>query len=271
MNIVIAVAVLNQQEITQTFLRQLRETEGECKIPILVIDNGSTPPVRDWLVGLREGDMVIRNSENRGVLPALNQAYAYLKNQADYIFNIHNDVLLYEQGWSDKLVRILEQEQNVGVAGFFGAKQIGLEGIYRVPYTMFQLIRVRNVSGCVRMNPLVHNFREPKGEVEDVAVMDGFSLIVRVELLHKTGGYDRTFPIHHMYDNDICLESLDKGYRNIVIKMDADHVGGRTDVGEDWASPFDKTKQQVHEEAHPIFYEKWRPGKHTITLPVKVI
>jgi hypothetical protein len=116
----------------------------------------------------------------------------------------------------------------------------------------------------------VHGYRLPRAETEDVAVMDGFSLIVRTELLNKIGGFDRQYPVHHMYDNDICLESLANGYRNIVISMDAQHLGGRTDVGENWAEPMGKTKQQVHQEAHPIFYEKWKPENHNIHLPVRV-
>lgn len=269
MKIAVAIPVMNQQEVTQQVLDQLRASEGEAKLSLVIIDNGSNPPVRDWLIGLREDDLVVRNPENVGVLPALNQAWQVLKDSTDYIFYTHNDVLIFEQGWDDKLIRVLSEQENVGVAGFYGAKGIGTPDIYHTPYVMQQMIRLENVSGCHRMDA-VHGYRPPHGEVEDVAVMDGFSLIVKTELLNKIGGFDRQFPVHHMYDNDICLESLANGYRNIVISMDAQHLGGRTDVGENWAEPMGKTKQQVHQEAHPIFYEKWKPGKHTIHLPVRV-
>jgi len=170
---------------------------------------------------------------------------------------------------------VLGHFPKVGVAGFYGAKGIGTHDIYKSPYSMSQMIRLENVSGCHRMNAAVHGFRPPSGDVEDVCVMDGFSQIINVEFLNKVGGFDRKYPLHHMYDNDICLESIDRGYRNIVIRMDADHIGGQTDVGENWAEPFGKTKQQVHQEAHPIFYEKWHPknvanGLHTISLPVRI-
>lgn len=270
MRITIVTAVLNQKEMTQQFLDKLRETEGSNKFPLLIVDNGSTEPVRDWLKGLRDGDLVIRNGENEGVVKAYNQAWTVLKDTTDYIFYIHNDVLIHEQNWSDKIVRILENTQNVGMAGFYGAKAIGTPDIYRTPYFQQQLIRMYNVSGCLRMNPAIHGFRPPVLETEKVAVLDGFSMIVKTELLNKVGGLDRQYPPHHMYDNDLCLVSLDQGYDNYVISMDADHLGGRTDVGEDWTKPFGKTKQEIHTEAHPIFYEKWRAGKHNISLPVRV-
>jgi GT2 family glycosyltransferase len=210
-------------------------------------------------------------------MPALNQAWRYLKDTTDYIFYIHNDVMIYEKNFDDKIVRVIERENNIpgkfkiGVAGFYGAKQIGVSGIYRTPYYINQLVRGENVSACTRMNPAVHGFRPPSGEIEEVAVMDGFSLIVSVDLLNRLEGFDRSYPIHHMYDNDICLESLNSGFRNIVISMDADHLGGRTDVGENWAEPFGKTKQQIHSDAHPIFWEKWKPGKHSVSLPFRVL
>ena len=274
-SVVVGVPIMNQPDITQKFLNQLRESETD-RLPLILVDNGSKPPLRDWLIGLRKGDNVIRNAENVGLVKALNQMWRVTSKMGfDYIFYTHNDVMIYEKGWDEKLIRILSEQDNIGVAGFYGAKGIGVPGIYNTPYEMQQLVRWGNISGCSRMNASVHDFTPPNGEIEEVSVMDGFSLIVSMKLLNELGGFDRQYPIHHMYDNDICLESIDKGYRNIVISMDADHIGGMTDVGEDWASPFGKTKQQVHEEAHPIFYNKWHPknivsGKHKICLPFRV-
>jgi|SRR5581483_8594832 len=275
MKITVAVLVLNQQQITQQFLDQIRKTEGEAKLPLLIVDNGSTPPVRDWLIGLRDNDLVVRNEENVGVMPGLNQAWRVLKDVSDYIFFPHNDLMIYEQGWDDKLVRVLSGLPECGVAGFYGAKALGVPNIYQTPYQMQQLVRMGNVSGCHRMNAAIHGFMPPRGETEEVAVMDGFSLIVRTELLNKLDGFDRSYPPHHNYDNDISLESIDKGYKNYVIAMDADHLGGRTDVGEDWNKNFGKTKAEIHRDAHPVLYNKWSPtnvqnGKHKISLPVRV-
>jgi GT2 family glycosyltransferase len=279
MKLWIAVLVLNQPELTQQFLDLLRENEGEARLPLLLVDNGSTPPVRDWLKGLRETsygeDVVIRTPENIGVMPGLNLAWGYLKDKSDYIFFPHNDLMLYEKGWGDKLVRILSNLPDCGVAGFYGAKGLGVPGIYQTPYQMSQLVRGGNVSSCHRMDAAVHGFRPVEGETEKVAVMDGFSLIVKTELLNKLGGFDRAYPPHHNYDNDICLESLDKGYSNYVIAMDAQHLGGRTDVGEAWNKPFGKEKHEIHRDAHPVLYEKWSPknvqsGLHRISLPVRI-
>lgn len=274
MKIAVSFPVINQKALTQEVFNHFKASQGG-EIQYVIVDNGSDEFVRDWLLGLNGEDIVIRNGLNEGVIKAYNQVWQVLKNtDVDYIFYTHNDVMMFEKNWDLKLAEILERENKirpVGVAGFYGAKGIGTPNIYKAPYAMEQMIRLENVSNANRMDKL-HGYRNIRGgaDVEDVAVQDGFSLIVKMDLLNKIGGFDRTFPPHHMYDNDICLESLDKGYRNIVIAMDVQHLGGRTDVNEDWSKPFGKTKQEIHQDAHPIFYEKWKPGKHSIHLPVRI-
>ena len=286
MKIIVVMPLINQKEMTQKALSSFKDNQrGDTNY--ILVDNGSEDFVRNWIEGLTEGDLVIRNEINVGLLQTCNQAWQVLKNtDTDYIFYTHNDVLMFEEGWDVKLARILEHENNridipdlkkVGVAGFYGAKGIGTPDIYHAPYAMQQMIRIENVSDCNRMDK-VHGYRNIRGglETENVAVMDGFSLIVNKNLLNMIDGFDRTYPPHHMYDNDICMESIDKGFRNIVVSMDAQHIGGQTDVKEAWEKPFGKTKQQIHEEAHPVFYKKWSPenvrnGRHSIQLPVRVL
>jgi len=277
MKITLVLLVLNQQEVTQKCLDTLRSNEVSADIPLLIIDNGSNPPVRDWLVGLRDGDNVVRNGENEGVVKGMRQAWRVAGPVSDYLFFLHNDVLIHQKGWDRKLQEVLATLPDCGCAGFYGAKGIGTPDIYRAPYVMQQMIRRENVSNCNRMNAAVHGFRNIRygADTEKVAVLDGFSLIVRTELLDKIGGFDPTYPPHHMYDNDICMESMDKGYSNYVISMDAEHMGGKTDVLEDWNKNFGKSKAEIHRDAHPVFYNKWsqenqQKGIHKISLPVYV-
>jgi len=117
------------------------------------------------------------------------------------------------------------------------------------------------------MDKKIHGFRNMENNFENVAVFDGFFIAVKAELLKKTEGFGGKGKIkfHHNYDNLLSLQSLEFGYENILIPLNINHIGGQTDVGEDWATGFGKTKQQVHQEAHPPFYEYGR-GK----LPVLI-
>jgi glycosyltransferase involved in cell wall biosynthesis len=263
MTLAVCIPVLNQPEVTQATLDSLKARQKDKNIKYIIVDNGSTPPVRDWLIGLTGEDVVIRNQKNVGLPKALNQALRV--NDADYLFCTHTDVVMYEQDWDEIVLKAIEEAGNVGVAGFFGAKGIGTPDIYHTPYMMQQLVRTNPISGnrC-KLNLATHGQMTFDHLWEKCAVLDGFSLIVHKDLKFWTNS------VHHCYDNQVCLEAINSGKQNIVINMDVDHLGGRTDVGEDWASAFGKTKQQVHAEAHIPFYEYWKPGKQNIKLPFSV-
>lgn len=266
MSLALVIPVLNHGEETVRCASSFRETAAAWKsIELLLVDNGSEPPAAGWGI---EGATILRNDVNVGVLHALDQAYR--ATTADVIVFAHNDLLMFEPGWDSKIAGVFRRRKRVGVAGLFGAKGLGTASLYVAPYALGQLQRRENVSGCWRM-PSQHGHRRPRGEVEPVAVVDGFCLIVRRALLDALGGFDRRLPPHHNYDNHTCLQSLELGYENVVIDLDAFHHGGVTDVSEPWNEPFGKSKQEIHEEAHyPFFYEYWRPGNRSVSLPVAV-
>lgn len=251
MTLSVCLPVLNQKESTQKALDSLKNTQDNDN-RYIIVDNGSDDFVRNWLQGLTTDDIVIRNDKNVGLPKALNQALKV--NTDDYLFCTHTDIEMFERGWDTKVLEAIKQHGNVGVAGFYGAKGIGTPDIYQTPYQMHQLVRIAPFAGLLcRQDPAIHHHRQFTDLYEECAVLDGFSLIT-----HKDLRFETSFGPHHMYDNDLCLQAIDQGKKNIVINMDIIHYGGRTDVGEDWASPFGKTKQEVHQEAHPPFYEKWR-------------
>jgi GT2 family glycosyltransferase len=67
-------------------------------------------------------------------------------------------------------------------------------------------------------------------EVADVAVVDGLCFVMKRELLEKIGGLDESYGYMHCYDLDLSLASIQAGYRNVVVKVEAIHLGngGRT-------------------------------------------
>ena len=147
MKLDICIPVLNQEESTQKTLDSLKRLQ-KFDNRYIIIDNGSTRFVRDWLKGLSGDDIVIRNPQNVGLPKALNQALQI--SNADYVFNTHSDIEMFEQDWDLKTIQAIEEAnkiQTVGVAGYFGAMGIGRWDIYKNPYEMYQLVRTNPVAG----------------------------------------------------------------------------------------------------------------------------
>jgi GT2 family glycosyltransferase len=158
----------------------------------------------------------IRNEQNAGPIRAINQGIKASK--ADFVMAIHNDVIIMENGWLNKIIAAMEKDPSIGMAGLAGRKEI---------YN----------TGCVNEESLKHNLQNEEDlgpameeDVAEVAVVDGLCFVMKRQLLDKIKGMDETYGYMHCYDLDICLQSIEAGYKNVVVKVEAMHVGngGRT-------------------------------------------
>jgi len=258
MKITIGFPVMNLHELTVDCLKLIEKNTHDVD-EVIIVDNGSDQELSSF-EGFKklpssflEKVRVIRNARNIGVRDGINQIWENAKSE--YILLMHNDVLILEKDWDLKVKKAFKNNPEAGIVGCYGSKGLGTSNLYQAHYEMNQLARNGNVSGA-SMDKSVHGFRNLNGEFENVAVFDGYALIVKKELLDKIGGLDKTvLLLHHFYDMYICVESLKNGYENIVIPLDFFHKGGASDVSQDWTKGTGKTKQDIHTDAHPLFYK----------------
>ena len=270
--IAIVVPVLNQHDVTERLMSSWFEL-AKGRLHVLFIDNGSEEPlaeqsfIDDW--SKHHDIRIVRNEKNTGVYPTFQQGWDYVSlhwSSTEFVFYSHNDVEMIEWGWDDKLANLLRSVENPGVCGMFGAKGIGTPDIYKSSYHFTQMMR----WDCVTVDSMASGGtdRALQDHFERVMVLDGFSLILSLSFITEglRGKFDHErFPVHHMYDQDICVSSHYAGYRNYVLDVDCKHHGGVTSTREDWDKKMETTDLKVHRDAHKVFYEKWR-GK----LPVSV-
>lgn len=278
----VVIPVMNQKDSTIETIKSFLSTAQNPKdFNWIIIDNNSDEEVVNWFPQIMQEAnfdcgkfFVYRNKENVGVTQSLNQAWkmnAVLEeaDRAEYLFYSHNDVVIEEKGWDIKVSDYLDILGDVGVMGFGGARGIGSPDIYKTPYNIWQLARVDFISNM--REAMVHG-RRMTNTVEKVAVLDGFALIVNTKLLDKVNGFDTDVsPIHHSYDNDMCLESITNGYTNYVINVACHHNGGRTATRSDYTSwlkeqGVEEGDSKIHADTHIKLYEKWRN-----VLPIRVL
>ncbi|MCM8761651.1 MAG: glycosyltransferase [Candidatus Omnitrophica bacterium] len=213
----IIIAVWNQLGYTKLTTESLIKNTRR-PFEIIIIDNGSRPDVKAYFDTLRPvlDIKYIRNDTNLGPIRAINQGIKAATNK--YIAAIHNDVVIFEDDWLGKITSVMEKDPTIGLAGLAGRKEI-----YR--------------TGCVNEATTKHNLQNEEDlgppmqeDVSEVAVLDGLCLVFRRELLDKVGGLDESYGYMHCYDLDISLQSIAAGYKNVVVKVEAMHVGngGRT-------------------------------------------
>lgn len=202
----------------------------------------------------------IRNTpeHNLGVIGSYQLALEELSKvdePPDILAYIHDDVSVYEIGWDGRVMKEF-WDPEVGVVGFGGAAIHGSTALYKTAYQISQLGRGLYASNV--NDAEVHGARFEG--VRDVAVLDGFSLIVRRSLLDRCGGWpvDR-YPPHHVYDYWMCAMAHRHGFRVRLVGVRCHHHGGGTAVSREYQEWAAKTKwgsdAEMHRQGHKLFYE----------------
>ena len=207
----IVMSVWDQLGYTKLAVRSILENTLS-PFELVVVDNGSRPDVKAYFDSLKgKADInFIRNEKNLGPIRALNQGIAAAR--FDYVCSIHNDVIIFERDWIGKIISFMERESDIGIAGLAGRQEI-----YK--------------TGCLNEASLKHNLQnedlnEPmKEEMAYVVAVDGLTLVMRRSMLDKVKGFDETYGYMHCYDLDISLQSIEAGFRNVVVRVEAMHIG----------------------------------------------
>lgn len=161
----------------------------------------------------------------KGMLPAYQRGFE-LSDHWDIIAYLHDDLIIHDPFWHEKVLKEFE-DPDVGLVGFGGATGHGDPQMYRIPYTYQQLARHNFLSN---MRDAENHGKRFVGSC-DVAVLDGFALAVRREVLEKAGGWPLNSPIGYVcYDYWLCCMVRRLGYRIRLVGVACDHLGGRTFV-----------------------------------------
>ena len=146
------------------------------------------------------------------------------QDEVDAIAYVHDDTICYEPGWDARVILEFEDPE-VGVVGFGGGIGHGDPDMYRKPYELPQLARRCFISNM--RSAEVHGARYQ--HARNVAVLDGFALIVRREVLDKTNGWPQDGTVgYYLYSEWLCCMARRLGYRIRMVGVDCEHLGGRS-------------------------------------------
>lgn len=160
---------------------------------------------------------------------------------------IHDDVVCLERDWDARIVQEF-LDPKVGLVGLGGAKRHGSPDLYRTPYVVSQLARGDFMSNLREAE--VHGKRF-EGEC-DVAVLDGFALFVRREVLARAGGWLTSGNVgYFMYSEWLCCMARRLGYRIRLVGLACDHLGGRS-------TGLSPNLQPDYEGEHAFIYSEFK-------------
>lgn len=267
MKVTLAIPIYNQLNDCKGILALFRHNTSE-ETEFLIIDNGSTDPVEDFVQRQMKPKRLnfIRNKENLGMVKTLQQMYENC--DTDILVITHNDVFIYEKDWDKRIAQVFEANHNIGVLGLFGSQGCGERG-ERYQDVPVHLAGSMAAGFSNMLEAEIHGLRL-HDNLRACSILDGFFLAINMKLLKQTNGFDQRYQFHHYYDRDISLESLRHGYSNFVVNIPSHHLSGLTANRGDYQKwvreKVESTKQIItesgdqwaHDHNMELFLNKWR-------------
>jgi len=195
----IVVPVYNQPSMTEDCLAAIRANTQDYEI--VLVDNGSDPPLY-WSDGsLDQGDrLIIRNETNLGFPAAINQGIRASKG--DVIVLLNNDVTVTPH-WAERLMAVLEDYSIVGpMTNFAAGMQQTTIPTYRNEQELFREAEKR--------------WDKYKGASVEVNWLIGFCMMFRKSLFEELGEFDESLWPCSGEELDFCLRARAAGHHNGV-------------------------------------------------------
>ena len=167
-------------------------------------------------------------------------------DENDIVVFIHEDCVILDSLFIDKLYAVFETHIDVGVVGVTGKKLITDD------YNADHKICGQFVQGDPT-NPTVSKGIHLSSEVgffNDVVSVAPFFIAVRSSLL-KSGAVDFSKCNPLFYSTDVCIQALRNGYKAAVADILCFHLGRnreRPDYSEEWKSYIDGLEATEHKE-----------------------
>jgi GT2 family glycosyltransferase len=233
----IIIPVFNQHEMTEECITAVREHTHNYEL--VIVDNGSTPPIHPPFSGFIETTL-IRNEENLGFPKAVNQGIRAAKG--DVIILLNNDVIV-TPGWAISLSSWLEDFAIVGPVTNYCA---GLQKVMLPPYECREELD-KEAAFLAKDN---------EGMGQEVNWVIGFCMAFRKTLFDEIGPFDDSIWPCSGEEVDFCLRAKQAGHKTgIAQDVYVHHEGSVTFEAMDAEHSYKEIVEKC--DAHLI--EKWGP------------
>lgn len=271
---ILGLPVVEGHELTKVAIEHATKNAVLASTKIVVIDNGSEKPYKCCQkINGRKID-VIRNKKNLGYYRPLLQLFEQYPDE-EFIGLMHNDLMLYEQGWDRRMQDAFMADPMLGLIGLCGSREVDERG-GRGGYT------VCNFMGReVQVGEQIWKGQEPGhglriDGIQPSLVLDSLFMMFRRQVVphleHKKEDW-KDITLAHFYDRIWPIRTIEAGYHVITMGSDCDHIGGLTTTGNeryrqdciDWLEergiPYENPETEMYLVAERRYLSEYRDEK----------
>lgn len=193
--------------------------------------------------------IVIDNSSNSfSIFTAYNEGVK--RANGSLLCFLHDDVLFRSTNWGSQIVKHFEDE-NIGIIGFAGSHYIPSTPMYWYS-SPFVSQHNLNKDGNIIENHFHEEWFKEGESLIDVCAVDGLCFFARKKIFDHISFDNINYSGFHMYDMDICLQTLSLNYRVCVCR---DIL-----VEHNWSEQeqFKKAGSNLFFKNLEIFNKKWK-------------
>lgn len=211
------------EQCLYSLLKAIDNLPSSADAEVIVFDNASSDGSREFFLNKFQGVQFVWHNENLGFAKANNRALSFAKGK--YILFLNPDTILSEDALY-KSIQYLESRSGGGALGirmidgsgnFLPESKRGFPSPAASFYKLSGLINLFPTSKKIAAYYAGHLSEHENNEID---VLSGAYMLVKKEVLDKTGGFDEAF---FMYGEDIDLSyRIQKaGYKNFYFANSA--------------------------------------------------
>lgn len=210
----IVILSYNNRALTQQCIESIRETTPEFAREIVIVDNDSKDDSVEYL--RQQKDIVlVENDYNSGFPGGCNIGIKASKPEND-IFLLNNDTIMCFNTLYTLRMGLYEKE-NYGAAGCVAKYSLNDQVISNT----FLNMGINDIAQRINLPGLNTN--------EIKVVLIGFAVLIKRDVLEKTGYLDERFFPGNKEDEDLSLRILANNYQNVLVHNSfIEHLGGQS-------------------------------------------
>ncbi len=207
---VVAVMVVHEpgEWFDEVLVALAEQDYTNLKVLVLVVGEPGDVPERVGRLVPRSFVRVVADSGDVGFGPAANEVLRLVEGENGFFCFLHDDVAL-----DPDAVRLLVEELYRSNAGIVGPKLVTWDDPSVLQHVCYGVDRFADVDPIVEPG---ETDQEQHDAVRDVFALPSACLLVRADLFHSLGGFDRTLAFHGE-DVDLCWRAHLQGARVVVV------------------------------------------------------
>ena len=236
----IVIYAYNNWHLTQKCIWSIVNITQSIDYEIILADDNSkdeTKSAKEYIKGIE----ILKNDVDLGYLKTCNKAAQKVRGK--YIVFLHNDVQV-EEGWLKNLVKLMEQDDLVGMAG---SKVLLPDGkLQEAGNIVWKDSRLEQYGFMKDAELPEYNY------LKEVDYVSGVSFIIRKKTWEEIGGFDERYAPAYYEDVDISFEARRCGYKvtyqpkSVVVHSDEQTYGAEAKY--DLLNYFEINRTKFHQK-----------------------